>query len=294
MEKTKKVLKIIYDILKKIIMLILRVLKAIWSVKILRPVIIIVILIAIYLYMQDEATLKEFDDFTWPTNELVNTIEKYNTKRGKVGYNYDKNSFTMDLLIGSKNDFMRYIEKNKKKGYDLEEEFDGQVYKAKNRNNNLLSLKIKYTNKASNYYAKSSMMTVTIKKEESKEEKEKQELEAKEAEERAKKQKAEEEQKEKEKKEQEQKKTEAKTNTIDPQFKKAMDSYESAMKEYSSFMKKYTSSSNPVSMMTDYNRIMEKYTNANNEFNKIKKESLNSAELAYYLEVQSRVVKNMN
>lgn len=286
MEKTKKVLKIIYDILKKILMFILKILKAIWSVKILRPVIIIVILIAIYLYMQDEATLKEFDDFTWPTNELVNTIEKYNTKRGKVGYNYDKNSFTMDLLIGSKNDFMRYIEKNKKKGYDLEEEFDGQVYKAKNRNNNLLSLKIKYTNKASNYYAKSSMMTVTIKKEESKE--------AKEAEERAKKQKAEEEQKEKEKKEQEQKKTEATTNTIDPQFKKAMDSYESAMKEYSSFMKKYTSSSNPVSMMNDYNRIMEKYTNANNEFNKIKKESLNSAELAYYLEVQSRVVKNIN
>ena len=302
MEKTKKVLKIIYDILKKILMVIFKILKAIWSVKILRPVIIIVILIAIYLYMQDEATLKQFDDFTWPTNELVNTIEKYNTKRGKVGYNYDKNSFTMDLLVGSKNDFMRYIEKNKKKGYDLEEEFDGQVYKAKNRNNNLLSLEIKYINKASNYYAKSSMMTVTIKKEESKEEKEKKELEAKrkadteakEAEERAKKQKAEEEQKEKEKKEQEQKKTEATTNTIDPQFKKAMDSYESAMKEYSSFMKKYTSSSNPVSMMTDYNRIMEKYTNANNEFNKIKKESLNSAELAYYLEVQSRVVKNMN
>lgn len=307
MEKTKKVLKIIWDILKKILMVILKMLKAIWSVKILRPVIIIVILIAIYLYMQDEATLKKFDDFTWPTNELVNTIEKYNTKRGRVGYNYGKDSFTMDLLIGSKNDFIRYIEKNKKKGYDLEEEFDGEVYKAKNRNNNSLSLEIKYINKANNYSAKSSMMTVTIKKEESKEEKEKREkekkeleakrkadTEAKEAEERAKKQKAEEEQKEKEKKEQEQKKTEATTNTIDPQFKKAMDSYESAMKEYSSFMKKYTSSSNPVSMMTDYNRIMEKYTSANNEFNKIKKESLNSAELAYYLEVQSRVVKNMN
>lgn len=279
MEKTKKVLKIIYDILKKILMFILKILKAIWSVKILRPVIIIVILIAIYLYMQDEATLKKFDDFTWPNNELVNTIEKYNTKRGRIGYNSGKDSFTMDLLIGSKNDFIRYIEKNKKKGYDLEEEFDGEVYKAKNRNNNLLSLEIKYINKANNYSAKSSMMTVTIKKEESKEEK---------------REKAEEEQKEKEKKEQEQKKTEAKTNTIDPQFKKAMDSYESAMKEYSSFMKKYTSSSNPVSMMTDYNRIMEKYTNANNEFNKIKKESLNSAELAYYLEVQSRVVKNIN
>lgn len=279
MEKTKKVLKIIYDILKKILMVILKILKAIWSVKILRPVIIIVILIAIYLYMQDEATLKKFDDFTWPNNELVNTIEKYNTKRGRIGYNSGKDSFTMDLLIGSKNDFIGYIEKNKKKGYDLEEEFDGEVYKAKNRNNNLLSLEIKYINKANNYSAKSSMMTVTIKKEESKEEK---------------REKAEEEQKEKEKKEQEQKKTEAKTNTIDPQFKKAMDSYESAMKEYSSFMKKYTSSSNPVSMMTDYNRIMEKYTNANNEFNKIKKESLNSAELAYYLEVQSRVVKNIN
>ena len=213
----------------------------------------------------------------------------------------------MRLFIANKKEFLNYIEKIKQKGYDLEEDFTGKKYTAKNRNDNLLKIEIEYLDKDNNTYIRHDMMEITIKKEESKEEKEKREKEAseleakekaereaKEAEERAKRQKAEEEQKEKEKKEQEQKKTEAKTNTIDPQFKKAMDSYESAMNEYSSFMKKYTSSSNPVSMMTDYNRIMEKYTNANNEFNKIKKESLNSAELAYYLEVQSRVVKNMN
>ena len=316
MEKTKKVLKVIWDIFKKIILFLIETLKKAWSVKGLRPIIIVIIIILI-MYIKitidqignESKTMKEYTNFTWPSNQLVNTIEKYNTDKGKVLYSTDK-WFSMRLLIANKNEFLKYIEKIKQNGYDLEEDFTGNKYIAKNRNDNLLKIEIEYVDKDNSTYIRHDMMEVSIKKEESKEEKEKREREEKEleekrkadrekieAEERAKRQKAEEEWKEKERKEQEQKKNESPkttSNTIDPQFKKAMDSYESAMKEYSSFMKKYTSSSNPVSMMTDYNRIMEKYTNANNEFNKIKKESLNSAELAYYLEVQSRVVKNMN
>lgn len=303
MDKLKNVFKVIFDIFKKIALFLLQMFKKAWSVKALRPVIIVIIIVLV-IYIKtsvdkignESKAIKEYSNFIWPSNQLVNTIEKYNTDKGKVLYSTDK-WFSMRLFIANKKEFLNYIEKIKQKGYDLEEDFTGNKYTAKNRNDNLLKIKIEYLDKDNNTYIRHDMMEITIKKEESKEEKEKAEREAKEAEERAKRQKAEEEQKAKERKEQEQKKNESPkttSNTIDPQLKKAMDSYESAMKEYSSFMKKYTSSSNPVSMMTDYNRIMEKYTNANNEFNKIKKESLNSAELAYYLEVQSRVVKNIN
>ena len=290
MDKLKNVFKVIFDIFKKIALFLLQMFKKAWSVKALRPVIIVIIIVLV-IYIKtsvdkignESKAIKEYSNFIWPSNQLVNTIEKYNTDKGKVLYSTDK-WFSMRLFIANKKEFLNYIEKIKQKGYDLEEDFTGNKYTAKNRNDNLLKIEIEYLDKDNNTYIRHYMMEITIKKEESKEEKEKREKEARELE-------------AKERKEQEQKKNESPkttSNTIDPQFKKAMDSYESAMKEYSSFMKKYTSSSNPVSMMTDYNRIMEKYTNANNEFNKIKKESLNSAELAYYLEVQSRVVKNMN
>ena len=290
MDKLKNVFKVIFDIFKKIALFLLQMFKKAWSVKVLRPVIIIIIIVLV-IYIKtsvdkignESKAIKEYSNFIWPSNQLVNTIEKYNTDKGKVLYSTDK-WFSMRLFIANKKEFLNYIEKIKQKGYDLEEDFTGNKYTAKNRNDNLLKIEIEYLDKDNNTYIRHDMMEITIKKEESKEEKEKREKEARELE-------------AKERKEQEQKKNESPkttSNTIDPQFKKAMDSYESAMKEYSSFMKKYTSSSNPVSMMNDYNRIMEKYTNANNEFNKIKKESLNSAELAYYLEVQSRVVKNIN
>lgn len=290
MDKLKNVFKVIFDILKKIALFLLQMFKKAWSVKALRPVIIVIIIVLV-IYIKtsvdkignESKAIKEYSNFIWPSNQLVNTIEKYNTDKGKVLYSTDK-WFSMRLFIANKKEFLNYIEKIKQKGYDLEEDFTGNKYTAKNRNDNLLKIEIEYLDKDNNTYIRHDMMEITIKKEESKEEKEKREKEARKLE-------------AKERKEQEQKKNESPkttSNTIDPQFKKAMDSYEFAMKEYSSFMKKYTSSSNPVSMMTDYNRIMEKYTNANNEFNKIKKESLNSAELAYYLEVQSRVVKNIN
>ena len=289
MDKLKNVFKVIFDIFKKIALFLLQMFKKAWSVKALRHVIIVIIIVLV-IYIKtsvdkignESKAIKEYSNFIWPSNQLVNTIEKYNTDKGKVLYSTDK-WFSMRLFIANKKEFLNYIEKIKQKGYDLEEDFTGNNT-AKNRNDNLLKIEIEYLDKDNNTYIRRDMMEITIKKEESKEEKEKREKEARELE-------------AKERKEQEQKKNESPkttSNTIDPQFKKAMDSYESAMKEYSSFMKKYTSSSNPVSMMTDYNRIMEKYTNANNEFNKIKKESLNSAELAYYLEVQSRVVKNIN
>ena len=84
MEKTKKVLKIIWDIFKKIILFLIETLKKTWSVKGLRPIIIVIIIILI-MYIKitidqignESKTMKEYANFTWPSNQLVNTIEKY-------------------------------------------------------------------------------------------------------------------------------------------------------------------------------------------------------------------------
>lgn len=188
MDKLKNVFKVIFDIFKKIALFLLQMFKKAWSVKALRPVIIVIIIVlAIYIKTSvdkignESKAIKEYSNFIWPSNQLVNTIEKYNTDKGKVLYSTDK-WFSMRLFIANKKEFLNYIEKIKQKGYDLEEDFTGNKYTAKNRNDNLLKIEIEYLDKDNNTYIRHDMMEITIKKEESKEEKEKREKEARELE----------------------------------------------------------------------------------------------------------------
>lgn len=74
-----------------------------------------------------------------------------------------------------------------------------------------------------------------------------------------------------------------------PEFKKAMDSYEKFIDEYIAFMKKYSSSDDILSMMNDYLSYMNKLSEMEDAFDKWEDEDLNDAELAYYLQVQTRV-----
>ncbi|MBQ7624610.1 MAG: hypothetical protein IJS65_04990 [Clostridia bacterium] len=90
-------------------------------------------------------------------------------------------------------------------------------------------------------------------------------------------------------------KTEEKTeNGIRPEFKKSMDKYEEFMKEYVSFMKKYgKSDKTDLKVITDSAEMTKKYLNAIKEFEKWKDDDtkMNTAELSYYLDVQTRVSK---
>ena len=74
-----------------------------------------------------------------------------------------------------------------------------------------------------------------------------------------------------------------------PEVKKAIDSYESFMNEYIDFMKKYSESDDAVSMANDYAEYMEKYTKVVKDFDALKNNNLNDAELKYYLEVQNKI-----
>lgn len=75
-----------------------------------------------------------------------------------------------------------------------------------------------------------------------------------------------------------------------PEFKTAMDDYESFMNEYADFMNKYAESDGTdPTLLADYATFMTEYAEMVNSFDAWDDGTLNDAELSYYLEVQTRV-----
>lgn len=83
------------------------------------------------------------------------------------------------------------------------------------------------------------------------------------------------------------------TDLLDPDFKAAMDSYEEFMDEYVAFVKKYNANPSDMSLLEDYADYMTKYTSCMADFQKWGSADLNTAETAYYIEVQARVSKKL-
>lgn len=82
------------------------------------------------------------------------------------------------------------------------------------------------------------------------------------------------------------------TETIDsirPDFKAAMDSYESYIKEYCDFMKNFDSNSTDLSYLSKYSALLQELQEMSEAFEAWKSENLNDAELKYYLAVTNRV-----
>ena len=82
---------------------------------------------------------------------------------------------------------------------------------------------------------------------------------------------------------------------IRPEFKQFMDSYEEFMDEYVAFMEKYQSADagSMISMMGDYSRILSRYTEFTEKVEALDEREMTNAELAYYLEVTSRVSQKL-
>lgn len=79
-----------------------------------------------------------------------------------------------------------------------------------------------------------------------------------------------------------------------PEFKEAMDSYETFMNDYCDFMKKYAESDGKdAEMLADYADYMSKYADFVKKFDAWDEDEMNDTELAYYLDVQTRVSKKL-
>lgn len=87
------------------------------------------------------------------------------------------------------------------------------------------------------------------------------------------------------------------SNLIDgmrPEFKAAMDSYESFMNEYVEFMNKYFANPSDLTLLEDYANYISEYADFVEAFEEWENdEDMNATETAYYIEVQSRVSKKL-
>lgn len=90
--------------------------------------------------------------------------------------------------------------------------------------------------------------------------------------------------------------TEKAENSVDgmrPEFKAAMDSYETFMMDYVDFMKKYEENPSDLEILADYADYMSKYAEFAEDFEAWNEEEMNNAEMAYYIDVQARVSKKL-
>lgn len=83
------------------------------------------------------------------------------------------------------------------------------------------------------------------------------------------------------------------TNGLSADFKAAMDSYEKFMDEYVAFMKKYKANPTDLGLLSDYADYMSKYSDFVSDFNKWDTSKMSTEEVAYYIDVQSRVNKKL-
>lgn len=82
-------------------------------------------------------------------------------------------------------------------------------------------------------------------------------------------------------------------NSINPEFKAAMDSYENFIDEYVEFMKRFNANPSDLSILAYYADYMSKYADFVRDFEKWESADMNAAETAYYIEVQGRVSKKL-
>lgn len=81
----------------------------------------------------------------------------------------------------------------------------------------------------------------------------------------------------------------APSSGVRPEVKDFLDSYESFMNEYADFMTKYSESNDVTSMLKDYSSYMKKYEDFSKKYDELGDDDLNSDELQYYIDVQTRV-----
>ena len=91
------------------------------------------------------------------------------------------------------------------------------------------------------------------------------------------------------KEEENSKEEEKDSDSVTPDFKEEMDSYEEFFDEYVEFMKKYAESDNPVGLMADYTEFMSKYTDTMKKLEDIDENELSEADASYYIEVMGRI-----
>lgn len=197
----------------------------------------------------------KMSEISWPSSGLAQLLPK---PKSNIGYIERQAEDGFRVKIGNTpiSDFNAYIDECHKKGFSVEYDRGDKWYNAKDKNGNKLRIN----------YIGNNVMSIDIHKED----------------------KATEDVNDTESKEENSSSSNS-TQLVDgmrPEFKQAMDSYESVMNEYCSFMKKYSEGKESA---TDYAKYVKKYNAAMKDFEAWDNGELNETETDYYIEVQTRI-----
>ncbi len=216
---------------------------------------------------------EKMSEFAWPTNGIGAMLPKTTSNLGKITSDSSK-YFTVKVGNTTIDDFNKYVKACEEKGFNVDYTKNDKSYYAKNANGYKLDIS----------YVGNNNMTVSIQMPKEETTNNNNSTESTKPAETT----------NNSKNTETAKPTETlKSNNngeMSKEFKDAMDSYETFMDEYIAFMKKYSNSNGTdVSLIADYSKYMSKYADVCSKFEKWKDEDMNTAEAAYYIEVQSRV-----
>ena len=84
--------------------------------------------------------------------------------------------------------------------------------------------------------------------------------------------------------------TSVSSDSVRPEIKEFLDSYEAFMKEYCDFMNQYNNTDDVTPLLDQYTEIMKKYSDFTKKYDNLSSEyEMNDAECDYYSDVQERV-----
>ena len=228
------------------------------GLKVILAIVAFVLIIPIA-YTNNSSPKEEYETIKWDYIVLKDELPKPNSEKGRIITNSDDTLFIY-VQTKSEDDYRSYIEECKNFGYTVEAKTETKSYEAKNDKNYKIDLYyFDYNNEVRIQLETKKENTTTTQKVETTST------------------------------------TKAATNTIGlrSDFKQAMDSYESFMNEYVIFMKKYKNNPADLTILNDYSNYTTKYADYVDKFNKWKSEELNTEELKYYIDVQTRINKKL-
>lgn len=219
------------------------------------------------IYTIDLELSKVSDKYTWPSIGMATLIPKPDSDYGKITSD-SSDYFTIYVGKTSRQDYEKYINKVVEKGFNIDHSKYKNSFEAKDSKGNKIDI----------YYKGFKTMKIDMYAPDEDEDTSDEEATTQSS-------------SQSEQTQPSQQSTQQ-TNTtgIRPEVKEQIDAYEKFFDEYVAFMKKYKDSNNAVSMAADYAKFMKKYTEYTQKFENIDDKGWNDAEVAYWLEVNGRVM----
>ncbi len=219
----------------------------------------------------EKVAKEETKNIRWPKSELSDLLPVPKAEIGNVILN-DSSSFSVEINDVSEDDFNEYIDECIEKGFTVDYTRIDDCFNGENENGYFLSL----------MYMDDDQMLISLNAPQPTEETEEPAEAPAEPTEQPTEAPVE---------------TEASAepavlpDTIRPEIKEAIDSYEAFFDEYCAFMQKYQESNGDLSLMGDYADYLARYADMLQKFEAMENEDLTDAELAYYVEVSGRIME---